>query len=126
MKLKTLVCLSLITLVTSLVPAAHAQTYTHYRPGPDGVEPQAGVTVRGDFVFGTTTRGGTGAGEVFEVKHLGELTNFGGGDGPGPEAGLSPDLAINLEFTTVPEPAPLVLLGTGILGGAGVLRHKLF
>ncbi len=39
---------------------------------------------------------------------------------------LSPDWAVNLTFTSVPEPSSLMLLGTGILGGLGVLRRKLF
>ncbi len=42
------------------------------------------------------------------------------------EYGLSPDWAVNLSFTTVPEPSTLVFVGTGILGGIGVLRRKLF
>lgn len=41
-------------------------------------------------------------------------------------AGLSPDWAVDLEFNSVPEPGSLMLLGTGILGGIGVLRRKLF
>jgi len=40
--------------------------------------------------------------------------------------GLSPDLAVNLQFDNLPEPASLVLFGTAILGGIGVLRRKLF
>jgi hypothetical protein len=39
---------------------------------------------------------------------------------------LSPDWAVNLDFNSVPEPGSLMLLGTGILGGIGVLRRKLF
>jgi hypothetical protein len=40
--------------------------------------------------------------------------------------GLQPDWAVNLEFNQVPEPSSLLMLGTGILGGIGVLRRKLF
>lgn len=39
---------------------------------------------------------------------------------------LSPDWAVDLEFSSVPEPGSLMLLGTGILGGLGMLRRKLF
>ena len=42
------------------------------------------------------------------------------------ESGLSPDLAVNLEFASVPEPGSLVLTGTGVLSWVGVLRRKLF
>ncbi len=38
---------------------------------------------------------------------------------------LSPDWAVDLEFNSVPEPGSWMLLGTGILGGLGVLRRKL-
>lgn len=38
--------------------------------------------------------------------------------------GLSPDWAVDVQFT--PEPGTLLLLGTGILGGIGALRRKLF
>jgi hypothetical protein len=41
-------------------------------------------------------------------------------------SGLSPDWAVDLEFSSVPEPGSLLMLGTGILGGIGVLRRKLF
>ncbi len=39
---------------------------------------------------------------------------------------LTPDWAVNLDFNSVPEPSSLALLGTGILGGLGMLRRKLF
>jgi hypothetical protein len=38
--------------------------------------------------------------------------------------GLFPDLAVNLEFTSVPEPSSLVLVCTGVLGLTSVLRRK--
>ena len=39
---------------------------------------------------------------------------------------LAPNWAVDLQFTSVPEPGSLMLLGTGLLGGLGVLRRKLF
>jgi len=38
--------------------------------------------------------------------------------------GLSPDWAVDLEFNNAPEPGSLLMLGTGIVSGFGVLRRK--
>ena len=56
MKVKTLICLCLITLVASLGPAAYAQTFTaiHAFNGVSGALPEAGVTIRAGVLYGTT------------------------------------------------------------------------
>jgi hypothetical protein len=66
MKLKALVSLSLITLVTSLSSIAQAQTFSvvHAFTAAEGSEPQAGVTVRGNLLYGTTT---TFPGTVYQL-----------------------------------------------------------
>jgi len=41
--------------------------------------------------------------------------------------GLTPNWAVDLQFnSSVPEPGSLVLMGSGVLGLAGILRRKLF
>jgi uncharacterized repeat protein (TIGR03803 family) len=77
--------LALVSILTVLVrPAVQAQTYFTYPPG-SGSTPEAGVTVRGDYVYGTAAYGGGGSGAVYEIKHLGNLVEFFGGP-PGPQA----------------------------------------
>lgn len=71
----TLICFSLMTLFTSISSVAHAQTYKTYGLN-NAANPQAGVTVKGDFVYGTAASGGLGGGAAFEVKHLGTIYNF--------------------------------------------------
>ncbi len=89
MKLKTLVCLSLITLVASLNLAAHAQTFSviHAFHGPDGEFPFAGVTLRSGTLYGTTNEGAKGHGTVYEIMQTGSnwlmvpVYLFGSGEG---------------------------------------------
>jgi uncharacterized repeat protein (TIGR03803 family) len=56
MTVKSFVCLCLIASVVSLLPSAHAQTYSviHTFTGPDGSQPEAGVTLRAGILYGTT------------------------------------------------------------------------
>ncbi len=97
MKLKTLVCLSLIALVASLSPAAHAQTFStihSFTGGSDGANPSAGVTIRAGHLYGTTTNGGSSTyGSIYDLSQSGAnwvihtiavLTN----NGYGPESRL--------------------------------------
>jgi uncharacterized repeat protein (TIGR03803 family) len=58
MKQKTLVYLSLITLFASLSSVAHAQTFSviyNFTEGADGNWPYAGVTIRENALYGTTS-----------------------------------------------------------------------
>lgn len=79
MKLKALVYLGLITLVTSLGVGAHSQTFSviHAFQGPEGSGPQVGVTVRAGVLYGTAGSGGkscgmgTTCGTAYQVKHVG-------------------------------------------------------
>ncbi len=57
MKPKTLFYSILLTIVTSLIPAAHAQTFSvikAFSGGTDGEFPYAGVTIRENALYGTT------------------------------------------------------------------------
>ncbi len=72
--MKTLFCLSLITLVASLSPTAHAQTFNvihAFTGGGDGANPAAGVTYRAGDLYGTALYGGNGNGSVYQMMHAG-------------------------------------------------------
>ncbi len=74
MKAKTIVCLSLITLVASL-STAHAQTFSvihTFTGSPDGASPIAGVTLRAGVLYGTTSEGGDAEnGIAYQITHSG-------------------------------------------------------
>lgn len=76
MNRKTLVCLILIALVESLSSAAHAQTFSviHSFTYADGAGPEAGVTLRGGNLYGTTTNGGApyADGNAYELARSGD------------------------------------------------------
>ena len=77
--------LAIVPMVTTPAGQAYAQTYVVFPPG-NGAAPVAGVTIKGDLVYGTAPYGGRGSGDIYEIKHLGDLYGFGGFDSPGPEA----------------------------------------
>ncbi len=57
MKSKTLFSLVVLTLFTSLIPAMHAQTFSEiysFKGGADNGGPEAGVTIRGNALYGAT------------------------------------------------------------------------
>ncbi len=97
MKLKNLVCLILITLVASISPAAHAQTFLviHAFNGVDGARPFAGVTIRAGVLYGTTRLCRlfcVESGNVYQLNHVGSswgyspLFFFSGQNGAAPAA----------------------------------------
>ena len=98
MRLKTLVCLSLITIAASLVPAARAQTFSaiHAFTEGNGVGPVGGVSLRAGVLYGTATCTGecdsSGSGIVYQINPVGSswyyvpIFAFTGIDGAGPQA----------------------------------------
>ncbi len=72
MKLKTLICFSLIALVASLSLLLHAQVFTvihTFQGGSDGACPRAGLTLRDGIFYGTTSAGGNGT--VYQIMPSG-------------------------------------------------------
>jgi uncharacterized repeat protein (TIGR03803 family) len=101
MKLKTLVCLSLITLVVSFGPPARAQTFSvihTFQSGIDGSAPEAGLTLKNGIFYGTTFGGGF-FGTVYQMSHVGSnwvttpisFLYSGLGSGPLPRVVFGPD-----------------------------------
>jgi uncharacterized repeat protein (TIGR03803 family) len=85
--------------VYKIDPAGNETTLYRFPPGPDGEQPQSGVTLdSAGNLYGTTPIGGSmGAGTVYKVDPAGNETvlyNFtGGADGGGPSGGLIFDSA---------------------------------
>jgi hypothetical protein len=108
MKHKTLVCLSLIAMVTSIAASIHAQTFGvihSFSGGVDGANPNAGVTIRGNVLFGTTGSGGYSCGmgqhcgTVYQLRQVGSdwiatpvtLLGLGGSRNPLARVVFGPD-----------------------------------
>jgi len=82
--------------------AAHSQTLSviHRFSGPDGSHPQAGVTIRGGILYGTTPclEECAGAGSIYQIRYAGSdwvytpISFFSaGGDGPEARVVFGPD-----------------------------------
>jgi uncharacterized repeat protein (TIGR03803 family) len=73
MRLKFLVFLSLITLVASVSPTAHAQTFTviHTFESTQGSHPFGATTIRGGSLFGTTAGDLDKPGSVYQLSPMG-------------------------------------------------------
>ncbi len=83
MKLKTLVCLSLITFVVMLSSAVQAQTFSviHSFSSPFGLTALAGVTLHAGVLYGTTEcmqhpLSGCFNGTVYQLSHVGSSWNY--------------------------------------------------
>jgi uncharacterized repeat protein (TIGR03803 family) len=81
-----LVLAIVFALVVVAVPAAQAQTFRVVHPftgGGDGANPESGLTIRGDYLYGTTAYGGNAnGGTVYRLRiskwTLNTLYNFQG------------------------------------------------
>lgn len=99
MTYKNVFHLCLLTLAPFFVTVAYAQvTVIHdfTGQGGDGADPESGVTLKGDALYGTTILGGIGLGSVYQMTKLGSnwtytpVLLFPGGPGGGhPRAGIT-------------------------------------
>lgn len=73
MKLRTAVCFILIALAVSLSPAAQAQTFSviHAFDTPEGKVPGAGVTLKGDALYGTLLSDNISNSAVYQITKSG-------------------------------------------------------
>jgi len=77
MKSRTLFYLILITFLATFIPAMHAQTFSviyTFTGGTDGGGPSAGVTIRGNTLYGTTS--GPTCGTVYQLTKAGSNWDF--------------------------------------------------
>jgi len=77
MKSKILFYFILVTLITTLALVVHAQTFSvvhSFTGGAGGSDPEAGVTIRGNALYGTT--GGSDCGTVYQLTHSGSNWSF--------------------------------------------------
>jgi uncharacterized repeat protein (TIGR03803 family) len=78
MKLKALFYLILIPFLATLIPAMHAQTFSviyTFNGQTDGGGPYAGVTIRGNALYGTASTFNVGA-SVYQLTHNGSNWSF--------------------------------------------------
>lgn len=68
-----MLALAMASAVIASSRQAQAQTLNviHNFTGPEGANPEAGVSIRGGNLFGTTYNGANGGGSVYEVVHVG-------------------------------------------------------
>lgn len=85
MKSKTLFYLILFTFFAPFIPTSHAQTFSvihSFTGGQGGERPYAGVTIKGNALYGTTYgdpycgQGGNSGGTVYQLSHSGSNWPF--------------------------------------------------